>query len=161
MYVLTFMLSVNDNNVCAFLVCYNWHDTVNHFRLCNTLSCANRSILICRNGKAINVLNSRSNFSAVIGWFLVLVDIYSYILFYVSLCKVHFVISSRVVVVLACPPGTSSTGIAFCFNPSRHGPFFPCHLTASGHMRLSREMAYPSSPPPPPQLSHGPRHSLF
>ncbi len=42
------------------------------------------------------------------------------------------------------------------FNPSRHGPFFPCHVTASGHiepgssghMRPGYETAYPFYPPP-------------
>jgi hypothetical protein len=41
-------------------------------------------------------------------------------------------------------------------NPSCHGPFFPRHVTASGHiepgssghMRPGRDMAYPFSPPP-------------
>jgi hypothetical protein len=41
-------------------------------------------------------------------------------------------------------------------SPSRHGPFFPCHVTASGHiepgslvhMRPGCETAYPFSPPP-------------
>ncbi len=42
------------------------------------------------------------------------------------------------------------------FIPNSNGPFFQCHLTASGHiepgssghMRPGREIAYPSSPPP-------------
>jgi hypothetical protein len=41
-------------------------------------------------------------------------------------------------------------------HPSRHGPFFPRQVTASGHiepgssghMRPGRETAYPFSPPP-------------
>ncbi len=55
------------------------------------------------------------------------------------------------------------------FNPSSHGPFFPRHDTASGHiepgisghMRPDHVTSYPFSPPPHLQLSQGPRHSLY
>jgi hypothetical protein len=57
-----------------------------------------------------------------------------------------------------CPRLASSlhTLLSLDLNPSRQGPFFPCHVTASGHiepgssgyMRPGREKAYPFSPPP-------------
>jgi hypothetical protein len=54
-------------------------------------------------------------------------------------------------------------------NPSSHGPCFPHHVTASGHIepgisghiRPGHETVYPFSPPPPPQFLQGPQNSLY
>jgi hypothetical protein len=52
-------------------------------------------------------------------------------------------------------PYTHDDYTVLVFNPSSYGPFFLCHLMASGHiepgswghMRPGHETAYPSSPP--------------
>jgi hypothetical protein len=60
MPILSVMMSVDDKNICASLVCFNWRNTVKFFyyRYCNTLSCAIRSKPICIHEKPINILNS-------------------------------------------------------------------------------------------------------